>query len=313
MTTNPAVPFSGNGSESKFDTLGLLPESFIPKTIKVTPETDFETVKKKMHQASLAFPLIAKPDCGFRGYMVKKIDSFQDLKAYHEAFDETYLIQEFVPHLNEIGVFYHRMPNEPEGKVSSVTLKRFIRLKGDGHSSLAELIENDDRAFLYFDLFKSIHKEGMKAIPLKGKEVVLSVIGNHSKGTQFLNGNHLIGPELNDRINEICGHMSEWYYGRLDIKYADFDAFLAGNDFKILEINGIISEPTHIYDASSEGAGYFSALASINKHWSIMSEIARVNHHDRGVPYPGIMEHINNLIDLRRYSRKLKAMNQLDV
>ena len=106
--------------------------------------------------------------------------------------------------------------------------------------------------------------------------------------------------------------MNGFHYGRLDIKYRDLAALLAGEDFKVLEVNGIISEPTHIYDASHREASYLNALKTINRHWKIMSEIALVNHHKHRVPYPGVREYIGNLRWLRGYSKMLKKLNAQD-
>ena len=145
-----------------------------------------------MKEAQIEFPLIAKPDIGFRGLLVKKVDSIEALKKYLKSYPIDIIIQEFLDYENECGVFYHRNPNEKEGRISSVTLKKFISVIGDGKTTLKDLILNDKRAKLYFDLFESIHKNKLDKIPKKDKKVKLSVIGNHSKGTQFINGNHLI-------------------------------------------------------------------------------------------------------------------------
>ncbi len=142
--------------------------------------------------------------------------------------------------------------------------------------------------------------------------MTLSVIGNHSKGTQFINGNHLINDELEEFIDTICQQTQGWYYGRLDIKYNSYDKLLKGMDFKILEVNGIISEPTHIYDASYKSASYFKALKSINSHWNIMGEIAQKLHKEQHIPYPSFMAYIKNMLWLRSHTRKLKKLNAKD-
>ena len=67
---------------------------------------------------------------------------------------------------------------------------------GDGTSSLRTLIMADNRAQLYIELFEKIHQEKLDNIPKKGEEVALTAVGNHSKGTQFINGSHLISKKL---------------------------------------------------------------------------------------------------------------------
>jgi hypothetical protein len=253
---------------------------------------------------------MAKPDIGFRGYLVKKINTKDDLKRYLQNVDENILIQEFITYNKELGIFYHRIPGKTNGKISSITIKRFLTVTGDGIHTLSELIKQDERAFLYFDLFQNIHKEKMDIVSELGKIVTLTAIGNHSKGTEFLDGNHLISKELTKITNQICTQINGWYYGRLDIKYNDFEKLLQGKDLKILEVNGIISEPTHIYDASFKNASFFNALKSVNHHWKIMGEIAIVNHKEFGVPYPRFIPYLKNVLWLRKYSKKLKILNK---
>jgi hypothetical protein len=194
-----------------------------------------------------------------------------------------------------------------------VTIKEFLKVIGDGSKTIGELIDEDSRAYLYHDLFVRIHKENIDRVLDVGEELQLSVIGNHSKGTRFVNGNHLIDQGLNSFMDRICKPMKGFYYGRLDIKYESHDQLLRGERFKIIEVNGIISEPTHIYDASHEKASFLNALKTINSHWRIMSQIAHINHHKNRVAYPGVMEYIQNMRWLRSHSQMLKTLNSAEI
>ena len=309
---NPSILFSGNGTESKFKTLGLLPEKQVPRSLLFLKHDSTTTLKERLDAKALNFPLIAKPDIGFRGYLVKKIDSMSRLQNYLKHVKEDIIIQEFIPYESELGIFYHRMPGQKKGKVTSVTIKKFMRIKGDGLHNVKDLIQNDNRAFLYAELFHHIHQDKLDQVLGKGEELILSFIGNHSKGTQFINGNHLINDALESCMDDICQQIKGWYYGRLDIKFKSYDQFLKRKDFKIIEVNGIISEPTHIYDASNENASYFQALKSINLHWRIMGGIAQKVHRDQQVPYPSVRAYFKNMIWLRFYIRKLKKLNEED-
>ncbi|MCK5638447.1 MAG: hypothetical protein KAH67_07025, partial [Flavobacteriaceae bacterium] len=113
-------------------------------------------------------------------------------------------------------------------------------------------------------------------------------------------------------IDGVCKQIKGWYYGRLDIKYKDYESLLKAEDFKILEVNGIISEPTHIYDSSHKNASFLNALKSINSHWDIMSEIAIKNHIEYGIKYPKAIPYYKNMLWLRSYTQKLKALNKKD-
>ena len=310
--TNPAILFAGNGTESKFKTLDLLPDSLVPKSILFTKNDNLSKLKKSLELNGFVFPIIAKPDIGFRGYLVKKINSFAELQTYLQHIKEDVILQEFIPYDNELGIFYHRIPGHKKGKITSVTIKKFIKIKGDGQLNISQLIENDDRAFLYADLFHALHKNKLEYVLNKGEEITLSVIGNHSKGTQFINGNYLINDDLEDFTDKICHQIKDWYYGRLDIKFNSYDKLLKEQEYKILEVNGIISEPTHIYDATYEGASFYQALKSINSHWKIMAKIARKLHKEQHIPYPSVRDYMKNMLWLRSHTKKLKKLNTMD-
>ena len=308
LIVNPAIKYSGNGTESKFETLKLIPEQYKPLSLLVTEKTSFEETLVKINNNNIEFPLIAKPDIGFRGYLVKKINSKNELKIYLDKNKINIIIQELIDYPKECGLFYYRMPDESEGKITSITLKKFLTVVGDGSSNLSELILADKRAYLYYSLLQNIHRKKMQSIPKKDEIIKLSVIGNHSKGTQFINGNHLISKKLELMMDQFSKQIDNWFYGRLDIKYNNFEELIAGENFKILEINGIISEPTHIYD--SENSTYFNAIKNIKKHWGIIYQIAKKNHEISKIPYPKIIPYVKDMLWLRKYSRKLKKLNK---
>jgi hypothetical protein len=306
--TNPALKSSGNGTESKYETIQLVPEKYRPKSILVRPSTTFSEVKKDLINENITYPLIAKPDVGFRGLLVKKISSEEELKTYLENYPIDIIIQEFLDYENECGVFYHRNPNSEKGFISSLTLKRFLTVKGDGKSTLRDLILLDNRAKLYIDLFEEIHQEKLDIIPKIDEKVKLTAIGNHSKGTQFINGNHLISKTLEETFDKLSQSIDGWYYGRVDLKYNTFQELENGIDFKVIEINGIIAEPTHIYD--SENYTYLQALKSIRAHWKSLFEIATTNHKENNIPYADSKSFLNEIIWLKEYTKKIRLFNE---
>ncbi|MFK5880291.1 MAG: D-alanine--D-alanine ligase [Flavobacteriaceae bacterium] len=304
--TNPAIKNSGNGMESKYETIQMIPEAYKPKTVFIKTETSFKAILKKVELASINFPLIAKPDIGFRGVLVQKIDSENELKKYFESNPIDIIIQEFISYPKECGIFYYRFPNQKSGTITSITLKKFLNVSGDGHKTLSKLILDDKRAYLYFDILKKIHGDALESIPKKGKEVTLTVIGNHSKGTEFIDGNYLINQQLTTVIDGISQQIEGWFYGRLDIKYESFEKLMKGENFTILEINGIISEPTHIYDSSKNS--YFDAVIAIKNHWKIIYQIATHNHKQQNIDYANTITFCKEMIVLRKYAKKLNKL-----
>lgn len=302
--TNPAIENSGIGTESKYKTTMLIPEKFRPKSILVTPETTFNSVISSIEKQQITYPLIAKPDIGFRGLLVKKINSENELKKYLNKYQINIIIQEFIDYENECGIFYYRKPLDKSGHITSITLKKFLSVTGDGKSTLKELILNNKRAKLYFDLLIEIHQDKLYTVPQKNKRIKLTVIGNHSKGTQFINGNHLISKKLTETFNKLNQEIPGWFYGRIDLKYNSFLELEKGNDFKILEINGILAEPTHIYDAKN--FTYLKALKTIRKHWKTIFEIATVNNNEFKTPYKSSVLFSLELLVLKKYITKIK-------
>lgn len=303
---NPAFYNSGNGLESKFKTIQLVPEKYRPKSILVYPKANIKTVLEELEAKKIIFPVIAKPDIGFRGLLVEKINTADCLNKYLKNYPIKIIIQEFLDYKYECGIFYHRKPNLKKGHISSFTIKRFPVVLGNGKSTLKELINTDERAKLYNSIFEKIHKDNINIVPKKDEEVRLTFIGNHSKGTQFVNGNNLITDKLKKTFDNLSLSINGWYYGRVDIKYNTMEELESGKNFKIIEINGIIAEPTHIYDCDKNS--FFKALKTIRKHWKYLYQIAYINHNELKIPFKSSVDFIKDMIKLRKYIKKINSL-----
>ena len=120
----------------------------------------------------------------------------------------------------------------------------------------------------------------------------------------------MVTKKLEETFDALSMAIPGWYYGRVDIKYTNFADLENGADFKILEINGILSEPTHIYDA--ESYTYFKALKAVRTHWKSLFEVAIVNHKENQIPYKSSRLFIKEMIDLRAYTKKVKKLSELN-
>ncbi len=303
---NPTIFSSGNGLESKFETLQLIPKKYIPKTILHQKETAIEQTLIKIKKERLAYPIIAKPDIGFRGLLVTKIDTEKELIEYLEQYSVAILIQEYIDAPYECGIFYHRKHGQQQGHISSITLKRFLSVTGNGTDTLLTLLQANQRARRYLPMLKKNTTLALHKIHKQGEEVRVSVIGNHSKGTQFIAGNELISSKLTAVLDTLSHQIKGWHYGRIDLKYSNFEALENGEGFTILEINGIISEPTHIYDSETYSYGY--ALKTIRQHWRFLYEVATENHKQLAVPYKNAWVFLKEIKQLKAYTKKLKAV-----
>jgi len=273
-TVNPVIETGGVFGESKINILRRIPSAYIPKTIFIPAEArDLYSILNKIQTAELSFPIIAKPDVGERGFRVEKIEHKEALWEYLKSTPAPFLIQELVTYPVEISVLYHRMPEAPSGKVTSICIKKMLTVVGDGVSSVAELMEDYPRARLQLPRFRSLYPERLVQVPAAGEEVLLEPIGNHSRGTTFLNGNHYIDAQLERVFDQVGFEMDHIYYGRFDLKCESMEALRAGHSFKILEFNGVAGEPAHVYDPSYP---LFKKYQDFYTHWKIIYQIARI-------------------------------------
>jgi hypothetical protein len=293
---NPAMRFGGFVAYSKSEALKLVPISFLPKTIYLTPPIHVEAVVAQLAQHGMTYPLIIKPDMGERGKGVRILHSAQDLVDACKVVTERMLLQVFEDLPMEFGVLYTRHPNEDKGVVTSVVIKEFPSVTGDGSSTLLQLILHSERTRFNYKRLVAKHASKLNEVPAKGEEIRLVKLGNHILGATFLNGNHLIGPQLNEVFDALAKQLPGFFVGRFDVRAASVQELLAGH-FKVIEVNGVNSEPAHIYDPNYS---IFTAWKDLFRHWNRLAKIAMANHRN-GVPYASFSE---IRAEIRRHNRE---------
>ena len=182
-------------------------------------------------------------------------------------------------------------------------LKKFLQVVGDGKSTVRTLVQQNPRALMQLDRLAHTLPHLLETIPDLGVQVDLGIVGNHSKGTQFINGSAYIDAELSHTFEEVAQAIPGFYYGRFDIKCRNLDLLKQGKDFKIIELNGICSEPTHIYD--QHNMSYPKALWTIIRHWTLVGKISSMNHR-AGAPYFPTLRILRAFADLKAYMTTLK-------
>lgn len=231
--------------ESKAGILDRIAGPLKPVTLLITPSTRPDQLTERLHAHGIGFPLIAKPDVGERGWKVEKLHDPAELLAYHAGMKAPYLIQKYVDYAVELGLFYYRFPGCATGHISSVVIKAFLTLTGDGVSTVRELIVANDRARLQYGPLQERYGSLFGRVLPAGEELPLMPIGNHSRGTKFLNGNHLINDQLVALFDRISQSLEGFYYGRYDIRCRSLAELYRGEGIKILELNGAGAEPAH--------------------------------------------------------------------
>lgn len=271
--SNPTIRNGGFFMESKKEIYDLIPDAYYPKTVLIKSGTSLEEINENIIKNKIEFPFIAKPDIGLRGTAVKKIESVEDLIKYSTKANFDFLIQEFITYPNEIGLFYVKLPNEMNGKITGIVSKEFLIIKGNGLNTIKELLLKDPRYEFQLDVLQKEYGDRLNKILPENESLNLVPYGNHCRGTKFIDFSHYITPKLEETFTQICIQINGFYYGRMDIMFDSFEKLEEGKNFQIIEINGAISEPTHIYDPNhslffgwKELIRHFHYLYKISKH-----------------------------------------------
>ena len=203
-----------------------------------------QDARAALRHLRLSFPIIAKPDVGWCGFGVRRLDDEAALDAYIEAYPdgETLLLQEYLDLPGEAGVFYVRWPDESAGRLLSFTVRRPPHVVGDGASTVRMLISADEglrgRIALYRDL---------ESVPQRGQIVPLSTVWSFRMGGCYKASSDTITPALEATFDAIASSMPDLHVARFDIRFESGSALSRG-DFKIIEINGAGSEAIEFFD-----------------------------------------------------------------
>ena len=274
-TINPSMPLGGLLGESKSDILDGLAgiSDALPAWRRLppgSPDERLEALRRFLEYENLDYPAVLKPDTGERGRGVAVVRSEADAAAFFEAAPGPALVQEYVAG-EEYGVFWARHPGRSDGHVFSITHKLRPTVTGDGQSTLQRLILLDRRAVAIAHIYAREHPEAAKRVPAAGEVVELTEVGAHSRGTIFLDANHLHTRELEQAMNEISTAYDGFDFGRFDVRAPSAEALQRGDGIRVLEVNGVTSEATHMYDRRY---GFFAAHGILRRQWKIAFDLA---------------------------------------
>ena len=121
-------------------------------------------------------------------------------------------------------------------------------------------------------------------VPASGETVRLVFTGNHCKGSTFSNGATEITEALTDRIEGIMRAIPDFHFGRIDVRFASIAALRQGEEFAIIEVNGIGSEATHIWDPATKlRDAYTTQFAHYRAAFEIGREMRARGHRPSGL------------------------------
>ena len=254
----------------------LLKHSLIPADLAL--EQKIVEIDSFIETHGLDFPVVLKPNSGERGKGVFIARNRSQLHSYLDNSRGSIIIQEYFEGV-EAGVFYFRYPGSQEGNIFSITEKRFPYVIGDGISDLRYLILQDKRAVALARAYFRHNHDRLDFVPASGDKVQIINIGTHSMGAIFVDGEWLKSKELLEKLDEIARGFNGFYFGRFDIRAESFEALRNGEGFKIIELNGVSSESTNIYDPKFS---LWAAYRILFRQWRIAFEIGSENV-NRGV------------------------------
>lgn len=300
---NPGIPTGGFIGESKSAILEALGEEApVPASTTIEPNAESEDALRvaREFQTTLEqpYPIVLKPDTGQRGSGVLILEDEDALTEALAPAPFERILQEYAPG-QEYGVFWIRHPDEAEGRIFSITEKELPTLIGDGERTLEALILDDARAVCMATTYLNANAEHIMDVPKDGEPVQLVDLGTHCLGAIFKDANELATPELTAAIGAIANRFEGFYFGRFDLRVPSVEDFRAGRNLSILELNGVTSEATHIYDAQNS---LFSAYGTLFEQWRLAFAIGAANA-AKGTSIATIRELIAEYRDYRRLQK----------
>ena len=254
---NPAVTTGGMVGEGKLEYLDIMGSRALRVTAATTSAVadgieslaEFESVMKR---AGLSYPVVVKPNLGWCGFGVRRIDDRDALMAYLAGFPrgERVVLQRWMQEAGEAGIFYMRRPGERRGRIVGMLLRHYPRVTGDGVRTVAQLMAADPRASRLGGDGASEACCDVTQVPALGQVVRIAVVAATRVGGRYEDGSAMVTPALRRAFDAICHDMKDFHVGRFDVKFESIVALRAGTGFTIIEVNGAGSEAVHAWDPS---------------------------------------------------------------
>lgn len=251
---NPGIATGGTVGESKVTTLTWIERVGGPVAEfgLVEPDSDLRarvlSATRKMKETGVTFPVIVKPDVGEQGWGVALIFSPRGMERYFECMPVAVIVQRYLPGI-EAGIFYMRRPGADRGRIVSISQSIHRRRLPHDHGP-------DEAPSIVFG-FTCHDAEYRDALPW------------HS-------------PQLERTIDAIGRAVPGFFLGRFDVRAGSVDELRRG-EFAIIELNGVLSEPTQIYDPATSFA---RACATLIRQWRFAFEIGAENRARGTAPTP---------------------------
>ncbi|WP_426687463.1 hypothetical protein [Rhodanobacter ginsengiterrae] len=253
-SANPHITAGGLVGDTKseyFACMGPLARARVAPFVTLHPHghSSLPAALAALRREGLDFPVVAKPDLGWCGYGVRRIDDARALQAYLGAFPPaaSLMLQAYLDEPGEAGIFYVRHPQQPCGRLLAILLRHYPQVIGDGVSTVAQLVGADPR--LRRTTGNPAHECDYRGdrVPAMAEIVRLSLIASTRVGGRYEDRSDCATPALTAAIEAIAQDMPRFHVGRFDVRYRTLQD-LRGGRFTIMEVNGAGSEAVHAWD-----------------------------------------------------------------
>lgn len=291
---NAGIPFGGMLDDAKSDVYNLVHDRYLIQSYLVNSSNELIEI---IEQPKLYYPFVLKPNIGFKGHDVHVIKNRDQLFSVLDDIDfsKEWLAQEYVDYTCEYSILYRRLPYSDTGEVSSFIEKKYPFVEGDGSSTVEQLIDQYNNPFIDKELLKEELASDLNYIPSVAEKYVLHRIGNYSRGSKFYSLQHEIDKRLLAAMNRFYEDSKELHFFRIDCKANTLEDLRQGN-FKIMELNGLKSEPLHIYDPNSTMMGNYKI---IKDQWKFIKTIVDQLKEHRKLIFPKTRESLRALRNIR--------------
>lgn len=297
---NPSIPLSGAVGESKSGILDLLPDRIKPTTVRLEPGTHPEQAARLLSEGGIRYPVVLKPDIGERGFLVTRCTGPEALAQALEQHPIRWLVQPWLELPVEFAVFFYRFPGGGPFGIHSICRKAYLEVEGDGQSTVSELLKGTLRGLLQRNRLLRERPEWEHLVPGAGERMVVEPVGNHCRGTTFMDAGHLLDAQMLAAYDEITAGMPGVCLGRFDLKCASEDALRRG-EITVVEMNGVFGEPAHVYDPAHNAMDAYRILWA---HWKLIYQL-HVAQRRAGVPTASLREAVAYYRAWRRAKKSL--------
>lgn len=254
-------------SQMAFDQEYFLPSILLGNNLSIEEKKHLVTEFVATH----GYPVIVKSDVGCVGKGLAKLASLADAEKKIPLLMGDFILQKYTSNPYECGIFYIRQNGQ--AKITGINKKHFPSVIGNGQDDLLTLAKINPRYTQHWDAF--LQDLDLSEVLADGDERRLSFIGSHTLGCKFTDDSHLLTSELESAIFRLFESQAGFNFGRVDVKSVD-EAALQRGEFVVIEVNGVASLPTHMFDPK---LSIWQAYKIFFEHGKYLVRIAKEHKH----------------------------------